>query len=157
MDSGGLASHGWLDWLTELPLERRTILPDGTRLLGVHASPGRDDGAGISPDRPEAELRTALAEAAADVVCAGHTHRPTDRRIGPVHAVNLGSVSNPITDDLRASYVIIHADRQGHQVEHRRVGYDHSAVLERVARCGHPQAEYLASFQRGERILFAAG
>lgn len=153
---GALASHGWLDWLAELPLESRAILPDGTRLLGVHASPGRDDGAGISPDRPAAELRTALAEAAADVVCAGHTHRPTDRRIGSMRAVNLGSVSNPITDDLRASYVIIHADRQEHQVEHRRVGYDHSAVLERVARCGHPQAEYLASFQRGERILFAA-
>lgn len=153
---GALASHGWLDWLAELPLESRTILPDGTRVLGVHASPGRDDGAGITPDRPEAELRTAFAEAAADLVCAGHTHRPTDRHIGPVHAVNLGSVSNPITDDLRASYVIIHADRQGHQVEHRRVGYDHSAVLDRIARSGHPQAEYLASFQRGERVQFPA-
>jgi predicted phosphodiesterase len=153
---GALASHGWLDWLAELPLENRTTLPDGTRVLGVHASPGRDDGPGITPDRPEPELRTALAAADADVVCAGHTHRPTDRKVGAVHAVNLGSVSNPITDDLRASYVIVHADRQGHQVEHRRVGYDHSAVLERVARSGHPEADYLASFQRGERIKFSA-
>lgn len=90
------------------------------------------------------------------ILCAGHTHRPADRQIGSVHAVNLGSVSNPITDDLRASYVIIHADGQGHQVEHRRVGYDHAAVLERVARSGHPEAEYLASFQRGEHIQFSA-
>jgi predicted phosphodiesterase len=153
---GALASHGWLEWLTELALETRTTLPDGTRVLGVHASPGRDDGAGITPDRPEPELRAALAGAAADVVCAGHTHRPTDRQIGPVHAVNLGSVSNPITDDLRASYAIIHADRHGHQVEHRRVAYDHAAVLARVARSGYPDAEYLASFQRGERIQFPA-
>jgi predicted phosphodiesterase len=153
---GALASHGWLDWLADLPLERRATLPDGTRLLGVHASPGRDDGAGITPDRPEPELRAALATADADLVCAGHTHRPTDRQIGLVHAVNLGSVSNPITDDLRASYVVIHADRQGHQVEHRRVGYDHAAVLERVARSGHPNAEYLASFQRGENIRFSS-
>jgi predicted phosphodiesterase len=153
---GALASHGWLDWLTELPLECRTTLPDGTRVLGVHASPGRDDGAGITPDRPEPELQAALAGAAADLVCAGHTHRPTDRQIGLVHAVNLGSVSNPITDDLRASYVIIHADRHGHHVEHRRVAYDHAAVLERVARSGHPSDEYLASFQRGERIQFTA-
>src|ERR1700728_1113177 len=125
-----------------LPLESRTTLPDGTRVLGVHASPGRDDGAGVTPDRPEPELRAVLAGAAAGVVCAGHTHRPADRQIGSVRGVNLGSVSNPITDDLRASYVIIHADRQGHQVEHRRVGYDHAAVLERVARSGHPEAEY---------------
>lgn len=153
---GALASHGWPDWLAGLPLESRATLPDGTRVLGVHASPGRDDGEGITPDRPEPELRAALAGAAADVVCAGHTHRPADWVIGSVHAVNLGSVSNPITDDLRASYVIIHADRQGHRVEHRRVGYDHAAVLDRVARSGHPGAEYLASFQRGEHIKFPA-
>lgn len=153
---GALASHGWLDWLAELPLETRISLPDGTRVLGVHASPGRDDGAGITPDRPEPELQAALVGAAADMVCAGHTHRPTDRRVDTLHAINLGSVSNPITDDLRASYVIIHADRQGHKVEHRRVGYDHAAVLERIARSGHPSAEYLASFQRGENIQFTA-
>jgi hypothetical protein len=64
-----------------LPLEARTMLPDGARVLGVHASPGRDDGEGITPDRPEADLTDALAGANADVVCAGHTHRPTDRRM----------------------------------------------------------------------------
>jgi hypothetical protein len=67
---GALAACGWLNWLAALPLESRTTLPDGTRVLGVHASPGRDDGAGITPDRPELELREALAGAAADVVCA---------------------------------------------------------------------------------------
>lgn len=148
---GALSAHGWLEWLAALPLEIRTTLPDGTGVLGVHASPGRDEGAGITPDRPEPELREALAGAGAQLVCAGHTHRPTDRQIGPVHAVNLGSVSNPLTDDLRASYVIIHAQGDGHRVEHRRVAYDHEAVLERVARSGHPAADYVASFQRGER------
>src|SRR5437763_1155859 len=41
---GYLSAAGWLDWLTNLPLEVRLTLPDGTRVLGVHASPGRDDG-----------------------------------------------------------------------------------------------------------------
>jgi diadenosine tetraphosphatase ApaH/serine/threonine PP2A family protein phosphatase len=153
---GALAAHGWLDWLAALPLELRTTLPDGTRVLGVHASPGRDDGPGISPDRPEAELAEALAGADADLVCAGHTHRPADRQVGAVRAVNLGSVSNPITDDLRASYVILHTDEAGYHVEHRRVGYDHGAVLERIARSGHPAAAYLESFQRGENVTYAA-
>ena len=92
----------------------------------------------------------------ADVVCAGHTHQPTDRRVDGVRAVNLGSVSNPITDDLRASYVVLHADGHGHCVEHRRVAYDHDAVLARIARSGHPEWDYIESFQRGEQVKHAA-
>ena len=148
---GALAASGWTDWIAALPLETEAVLADGTRLLGVHASPGCDDGPGITPDRPEAELRAALADAAADIVCAGHTHRPTDRQIGAIRAVNLGSVSNPITDDLRAAYVVIHADRHGHRIEHRRVDYDRSAFLATLERSGHPAADYIASFQRGEQ------
>lgn len=34
---GYLSAAGWLDWLTGLPLEVRMTLPDGTRVLGVHA------------------------------------------------------------------------------------------------------------------------
>jgi predicted phosphodiesterase len=153
---GALASHGWLDWLARLPLERRTELPDGTRLLGVHASPGRDDGAGITPHRPEGALLEALDGAEADIVFAGHTHQPTDRRVGTVRAVNGGSVSNPITDDLRASYVIVHSDKHGHRLEHRRVPYDREEFLARVARSGHPERDYIASFQRGEQFRYPA-
>jgi hypothetical protein len=67
--------------------------------------------------------------------------------------VKLGSVSNPVTDDVRASYVILHADRGGHLVEHRRVSYDRDAFLASIARSGHPAADYIASFQRGEQVL----
>jgi predicted phosphodiesterase len=149
---GALASHGWLPWLEELPLDTREELADGTRLLGVHASPGRDDGPGITPHRPAGELQADLAGAGADIVVAGHTHQPTDRRVGGVRAVNAGSVSNPITDDLRAGYVIVHADRHGHRVEHRRVAYDRDAFLRRVGESGHPQHDFIASFQRGEQV-----
>ena len=51
---GYLSAAGWLDWLTSLPLEVRLILPDGTSLLGVHASPGRDDGSGLQPTHSDA-------------------------------------------------------------------------------------------------------
>ena len=148
---GALAAHGWLEWLRKLPLEARTDLADGTVALGVHASPGKDDGAGITPDRDEEELRVDLADIDAQLVFAGHTHRPTDRVVGGVRAVNLGSLSNPITDDLRASYVVVHADRHGHGVEHRRVTYDRDAFLEAVDQSGHPASDYIASFQRGEQ------
>lgn len=153
---GALAAHGWLGWLRGLPLEVRIQLPDGTRALGVHASPGRDDGDGITPHRDEEALGADLVGADADLVFAGHTHQSTDRVIAGVRAVNLGSVSNPITDDLRASYVILHADRHGHAIEHRRVSYDRSAFLTAVARSGHPAADYIASFQRGEQYRYPA-
>jgi predicted phosphodiesterase len=155
---GALAAHGRLPWLAALPLEVRTVLDDGTRLLGVHASPGNDDGPGITPHRPDDELRALLAgaEAEADIVLGGHTHQPTDRIVGTLRAVNGGSVSNPVTDDLRASYVIVHADRHGHRLEHRRVPYDHDAFLRRVHASGHPADDYIASFQRGDHILYPA-
>src|SRR4051794_14582048 len=108
---GALAAHGWLDCLAALPLETRIELDDGTRLLGVHASPGRDDGAGVTPHRPDSELQIETVAAAADIVVAGHTHQPTDRTVGGTRFLNGGSVSNPITDDHRAGYVIIHSER----------------------------------------------
>jgi predicted phosphodiesterase len=145
-----------LEWLARLPSEQRTTLADGTRILGVHASPRADDGVGITPDVPRQELAELFADADADVICGGHTHRPTDRRLGTTRAINLGSVSNPVTPDLRATYVVIDSDRFGHRIEHRRVSYDHAAVLERLERSDHPEAEYLASFQRGEQARFAA-
>jgi Calcineurin-like phosphoesterase superfamily domain len=86
------------------------------------------------------------------VVCGGHTHQPTDRRIGEQRAVNLGSVSNPITSDLRASYVVVDADRDGHRIAYQRVVYDHDVVIEQLARSSHPEAQYIASFQRGEQV-----
>ena len=54
---GYLSAAGWLDWLTNLPLEVRLTLPDGTRLLGVHASPGRDDGPGIQSKHSDGNWR----------------------------------------------------------------------------------------------------
>jgi len=148
---GALAQAGLLGWLVALAPEVRTTLPDGTRVLGVHAAPGRDDGPGITPDRPAPELAAELGGADADLVCAGHTHRPTDRRVGSIRAVNLGSVSNPITDDLRASYVLVHADDRAHRVEHRWVSYDRDQFLRRLRRSGHPEQVYIASFQLGRQ------
>jgi predicted phosphodiesterase len=154
--AGALAAHGWLGWLSELPLELRTELPDGSAVLGVHALPGRDDGEGITPHRDEEALRRDLDGAGADLVFAGHTHQPTDRVVAAVRAVNLGSLSNPITDDLRASYVVLQADRHGHTVDHRRVGYDRDAFLTSVRESGHPASDYIASFQCGGQVRFPA-
>jgi hypothetical protein len=124
-------------------------LPDGTRLLGVHVAPDRNDGEGVHPNLSEEKLRTMLDGCAADLVCAGHTHWPTERVQDSVRVVNVGSVSNPLAPDRRASYVILTANEAGYKVEHRRVAYDYDAAIEAVERCRHPGGRYIVRHLRG--------
>ena len=147
---GRLAGSPWIDWLRALPTDFRRTLPDGTRVLAIHASPERDDGPGIDPRATDAEQAALLASCDADVVFGGHTHRPVDRRVGALRAVNLGSVSNPIAPDLRASYVVLDAGLDGYRVEHRRVAYDCDAVVDALERLNHPGRSWLTKHHRGD-------
>ena len=142
---GALTANGWLEWLAQLPLEIEATLPDGTRLLGVHASPGRDEGDGISPFMSDAEIAAAMRGCDARLICVGHTHYPVDRCVGGWHVVNLGCLSNPqmTESDLRASYVLLTADESGYAVQHRRVEYDRAAVVATLEQQRHPGGAYI--------------
>lgn len=132
---GALATGPWLDWLAKLPLDQRLTLPDGTRMLGVHASPGRDDGPGWEPDDGDEDLVDRFSGCDADLVFVGHTHWPQERRIGSMHLVNIGCVSNPrqnLSSDLRATYALLKADATGYEVTIRRVPYDTQAVIRSI-------------------------
>lgn len=133
---GMITAAGWLPWLRDLPLELRVTLPDGTRFLGVHASPGRDDGPGILPS-------TDLTTCEASLVCVGHTHRPATHQSGSVHAVNLGAVSLAVGPDTRSSYVILDATDTQWRLTHRRVAYDRAAVIDQLNEIGHPARGYI--------------
>jgi len=146
---GRLAGSRWVDWLRELPTHFRRTLPDGTRVLALHASPLADDGPGIDPRATDEQQAALLAGCHADVVFGGHTHRPIDRRVGSVRAINLGSVSNPIAPDLRASYVLLDAGLDGYRIEHRRVAYDCDAVIDALERLNHPGRSWLINHHRG--------
>lgn len=143
---GYITAHGWYDWLAALPLEQRLTLPDGTRLLAVHASPGQDSGPGLAPDMTDDEVRDRFAGSDADLVVVGHTHLAHDRRIDGLHLVNLGSVSNPPTPDRRAHYVLLEADAGGYRLESRRVAYDIPAMIDAARRVHHPAEDYFLHF-----------
>jgi len=147
---GAITSAGWFNWLKDLLLEMQIELPDGTQFLGVHASPGRDDGSGIAPDISDVELRKILDGCSANLICVGHTHRAVDRRLDDWHVVNLGSVSNPRFPDLRACYVILNCDSHGYSIEHRRVDYDRERVISLVNQLCHPGAKFIIKHMRGE-------
>ena len=119
--SGAIAALGYSDWLRDLPLDYRLTLPDGTRLLLVHAAPGTDEGRGVRLDHTLDDLAAIIEGCEADLVVVGHTHIPLDRRVGNVQVVNLGGVSNPHMPDFRAWYAILEADEQGYRLEQRQV------------------------------------
>ncbi|KAA3665420.1 MAG: hypothetical protein DWQ04_00770, partial [Chloroflexi bacterium] len=48
------------NWLKNLSLEHRLVLPDGTRVLLVHAAPGDDDGLGVRRDHTNDDLQRIL-------------------------------------------------------------------------------------------------
>lgn len=80
---GYLEARGWLDWLKKLLLEQRLTLPDGTRVLLVHAAPGTDDGRGLNPGLTDDELQADIDGSEADLICVGHFHMPMDRVLTP--------------------------------------------------------------------------
>ena len=69
--AGAVAASGRLAMLRQLPLEIRLQLPDGTRVLAVHAQPGADDGTGIHPKLSDEELAEILSSSEADLVFVG--------------------------------------------------------------------------------------
>ncbi|MFN4293450.1 MAG: metallophosphoesterase family protein [Thermoflexales bacterium] len=148
---GALAASGWLNWMATLPLEQRLALPNGARVLLVHAAPGTDDGAGIRPTMSDDQIAAAIEGCEADLIFTGHTHWQLDCTVGGVRVVNLGSVSNPWAPDLRASYYMLEADEKGYRLEHRRVDYDRNAVIAQLERMNHPGVRVLSAHFRGER------
>lgn len=151
---GALTASDDLAWVANLPLEYRTVLPDGTRVLCVHAAPGQDDGDGIQPVMSDAQVATAIAGAVADLIFVGHTHWALDRTVNGVRVVNLGGVSLPVLPDLRASYVLLETDTAGHQLNFRKVNYDHQQVIDQLQAQKHPAYATLRAFLNGERRPF---
>lgn len=141
-----VTAAGWSDWLAALEPIARLTLADGTRLLAAHGSHHSDDDPRLRPNATDDELRTVLADAAAELIFVGHTHRAMDRRLAPrLRVVNPGSVSNPIPPepDIRAGYVLVKADERGHSIELRRVPYDYEGFATHLRRVRHPAADFL--------------
>lgn len=147
---GFLQGAGWFAWLKTLPLEQRITLPDGTRLLGVHAAPNSDERPAVHPRYSDEELASAYEGCETDVILCGHTHWAYERMVDGIRAVNLGSVSNPWAEDLRASYAIIEADEQGYELTRHRVDYDQQAVIDQMHAVRYPKPRHIITHLSGK-------
>ena len=148
--TGAVSAAGWLPWFKKLTLDMRFILPNGSRVLAVHAAPRTDDGTGINPNISDEELLKLVSGVNAELVLVGHTHLPFDRTVRDIRVVNPGSVSNPFPPDLRACYAILESDKNWYKINHRRVDYDREAVIKAVQEVNHPALEYITRFMKGE-------
>jgi predicted phosphodiesterase len=148
---GAVTIGDWFEWLSKLPLEFHEELPDGTKVLGVHAAPNSDDGIGIRPEMNKAEIEEMVSGCEADLICVGHTHYEINIQLNGKRVINPGSVSNPIGTDVRASYAVIIADEQGYQVAHRRVTYNHKKVMEILDAINHPAMEFISQHLQGKK------
>ena len=157
--AGMVTQAGHFDWLATLPLDVRLTLPDGTRVLGVHASPNAFEGAGFYPDRDahpvysEKAMTARLAGANADLLLAGHCHWPMNEIIAGVHVVVTGGISNQSHVDRRAKYVILDTDAElGYSVTHHYVAYDYQAHIAALIASHHPSMDFIMQFARGEFV-----
>lgn len=82
--AGAVGTTGWLWWFKELPLDFRFTLPDGTRILAVHAAPGTDDGMGININTSNEDL-CALGGGCRCRSCPGGAHASAFRSDGRKH------------------------------------------------------------------------
>ena len=72
--------------------------------------------------------------------------------MGSIHIINLGSISNPVTPGLQATYVLLDADEHGYCIQLRHVDYDREAVIKAIEHSHHPIPSFLIGFMRGERV-----
>jgi predicted phosphodiesterase len=144
---GALCQAGYLDWLERLPPRQHVELPDGSTLLGIHASPSADDGPGIDNIIADDELSKLVAGCEADLIVGGHTHDATDRTIGDVRALNPGSVGLP-RRCVGASWLLIEAGDTYTRVEQRRVPFDVDDVVNDLHARRYPSAAFLEAILR---------
>ena len=115
----------------------RTLAPqirfeaDGLRFLLVHGSP-RKMNEYLYEDKPDSTFERIAADANADVIVCGHTHRPYDKTVGATRFINDGSAGKPKDGDPRACWALVETSSVGVSVAFRRVEYDIDAAAKGI-------------------------
>jgi putative phosphoesterase len=115
----------------------RTLAPqirfeaDGLRFLLVHGSP-RKMNEYLYEDKPDSTFARIAADADADVIVCGHTHRPYDKTVTGTRFINDGSAGKPKDGDPRACWALVETSPAGLTVDFRRVDYDIDAAAQGI-------------------------
>jgi putative phosphoesterase len=119
-----------------LPFDLR--FPMGSqRVRLVHGSP-RKVNEYLFEEKPASLYERLAAQAEAEVLVFGHTHKPWVHEYGGVLFVNCGSVGKPKDGDPRAAFAILELVGDRVEVSIERVPYDAQAVAREVEAVGLP-------------------
>ncbi|MDN5293343.1 MAG: hypothetical protein PWQ31_648 [Eubacteriales bacterium] len=130
-------------WLRQLPASLRW--QEGKReVLLVHGSP-RSLNEYLLPEKGPDFFQEIKTQAGADILIAGHTHRPYHLRLEEVNIINAGSVGRPKHGNPNATYVLITVGEQV-KVDIIEVPYDVERTAAQIVKAGLPPE--LADFLR---------
>jgi len=123
-------------FMRDLPFDLRFAM-GASRVRLVHGSP-RKVNEYLFEDKPASLYERLAAQAEADVLVFGHTHRPWVHEDDGVLFVNCGSVGKPKDGDPRAAFAALETTNDGMAVTIERVPYDSVAVAREVEAAGLP-------------------
>ena len=122
--------------MRDLPFDLRVDVGD-RRVRLVHGSPRRVNEY-LFEDKPASLYERLAAQAGADVLVFGHTHKPWIHEYGGVLFVNCGSVGKPKDGDPRGAFALLELADGRVEASIERVPYDADAVAREVEAVGLP-------------------
>jgi putative phosphoesterase len=149
------------DYLTSLPAHIRLEYKLGGEQINmvlVHGTPRSNDEY-LLADLDETYINQLMDESGADILCAGHSHKPFHRVITrpdgrPGHVINIGSTGKPKDNNPMGCYAIITLtdkskliDIESIKVEFIRFAYDVEASAKAIE--NSPLPDELADRLRG--------
>ena len=125
------------------PLKELEI--EGVKILLVHGSPRRNN-EDILPNLPIEQVEEMIKGVKADLILCGHTHMPAGYQTNTKQTViNDGSVGRPMTEDLKACYLILDINNGSFTAEHRLLDYDREKAAEIMRARNFDGAEGIAN------------
>lgn len=131
------------EYLHNLPPQKE-IEVEGLKILLVHGSP-RKNNEDILPGMKIEQIEEIIKGTDADIILCGHTHMPAGYQTSTKQTViNVGSVGRPMTEDLKACYLILDINHGGFSAEHRLLDYDREVASEIMKARDFDGAEQIA-------------
>ena len=132
------------EFLRKLPPQKELEI-EGVKILLVHGSPRRNN-EDILPNLPIEQVEEIIDGVKADLILCGHTHMPAGYQTNTKQTViNDGSVGRPMTEDLKACYLILDINNGGFTAEHRLLDYDREKAAEIMRERNFDGAEGIAN------------
>lgn len=132
------------EFLRKLPPQKELEI-EGVKILLVHGSPRRNN-EDILPNLPIEQVEEIIDGVKADLILCGHTHMPAGYQTNTKQTViNDGSVGRPMTEDLKACYLILDINNGGFTAEHRLLDYTREKAAEIMRERNFDGAEGIAN------------